>query len=307
VANLYHEPSVVAVIVSFNPRGDEISALVDAIVPQVDHVLIVDNGSKNNIAGLLPLVSENKLTILELGANLGVATAINHGIAWAKEHFFSHAILFDQDSMPAHNMVSILLHEFMQLQAEGVKCAAVGPNYSDPRAKNRPPFIRIRGLRIIRMYRMQTEKTVEVDYLISSGCLISIEIFDHIGFMIDDLFIDYVDIEWGLRARSKGFRMFGAYDAHMKHTLGESPLKIAGHLLPVHSPMRHYYHFRNAVWLCQQSWIPLNWRVVNTYRLVCKVIVYSLFAEPQKLHFRMICNGIRDGLSGRLGQLVQIS
>jgi len=297
--------SVVAIIISFNPRGDELSALINAIVPQVEHVLIVDNGSQNNIAGLLPCEYEKKITILELGINYGVATAINRGISWAQERHYSYVIMFDQDSMPASDMVSILLREFLQIQASGVKCAAVGPNYLDPRAKNRPPFIRVRGLRIIRMHRVHTERTVEVDYLITSGCLISLEIFEQIGTMADALFIDYVDIEWGLRARSKGFRLFGVYDAHMKHILGESPLMIAGYRLPVHSPMRHYYHFRNAVWLCQQSWIPLSWRFVNTYRLVCKVIVYSLFAEPQKMHFRMICLGIRDGLYGRLGQFVQ--
>ncbi len=44
---------------------------------------------------------------------------------------------------------------------------------------------------------------VEADFLIASGCLTPIESFDAIGLLNDDMFIDYVDIEWGCAHANK--------------------------------------------------------------------------------------------------------
>jgi rhamnosyltransferase len=56
-----------------------------------------------------------------------------------------------------------------------------------------------------------------VDYAISSGTLIALEILDVIGEMEEKLFIGYVDIDSGLWAQSKGYGCFGLCAAHMEH------------------------------------------------------------------------------------------
>ncbi|MCV5831057.1 hypothetical protein OFN28_30780, partial [Escherichia coli] len=50
---------------------------------------------------------------------------------------------------------------------------------------------------------------VDVDHLIASGSLIPVDVFEKIGGMDDSLFIDYVDVEWSLRARYQGLRCYG--------------------------------------------------------------------------------------------------
>ena len=125
--------------------------------------------------------------------------------------------------------------------------------------------------------------------------------FDIVGKMAEELFIDYVDIEWGLRARRLGFQSYGVCAALMAHDLGETPVKFMGKSLPVHSAMRHYYHFRNAIWLYRSAELPLHWKCADGWRLLLKYGFYTLFAKPRLEHFSMMSRGILDGLSGRMG------
>jgi rhamnosyltransferase len=44
-------------------------------------------------------------------------------------------------------------------------------------------------------------------------------VLDVVGGMNDSLFIDYVDIEWCLRAKNLGYEILGCYRALMNHYL----------------------------------------------------------------------------------------
>jgi rhamnosyltransferase len=127
----------------------------------------------------------------------------------AVERQSDYVILFDHDSLPAPDMVPRLVKAAEAKVAEGYKVGSLGPRYVDPRQSNPPPFILIRGLRLERRTCGSSDDIVEVDYLISSGCLIPMSTLREVGPMREDLFIDYIDIEWGLRAKAKGFQSFG--------------------------------------------------------------------------------------------------
>jgi rhamnosyltransferase len=212
-------------------------------------------------------------------------------------------VLFDQDSEPAPDMVEHLLQACLSKESMGHKVGAVGPRYVDARQDNPPPFIQIRGLRVRRQACRQRGDVVPVDYLVSSGLLIPMSVLDSVGRMKEELFIDYVDIEWGLRARIAGYQCFGVCDAMMGHQLGEQPIRFMKKMLPLHTPLRHYYHFRNAVWMYRQDWLPLHWKVTDAYRLVLKFVFYSLMARPRLQHLRMMALGALHGLRGRMGRI----
>jgi len=125
---------------------------------------------------------------------------------------------------------------------------------------------------------------------------------DEIGLMREDLFIDYVDIEWGLRASAKGYHLLGVCAAKMEHQLGEDPLQLFGKKFPCRSPLRHYYLFRNGVRLYCETLAPLNWKIVDGFRLLLKYGTYALFAKPRHHHFFMMTKGILHGLLGRMGK-----
>jgi rhamnosyltransferase len=293
--------AVSAIIVTYNPVLAALRLLLDAINPQVEQVFIVDNGSTADIAAWL-VEQDIQVELVRLGDNYGIAQAQNRGIAEARARGATFILLLDQDSLPAPDMVAKLLSAARTKITNGVKLACVGPRYSDTRQNNPPPFIRTRGLRLERRACTSPDAVVDVDYLIASGCLIPMSALDDVGGMREELFIDYVDIEWGLRAQQKGYRSFGVCSAHMRHDLGDEPISFSGRQIPVHSPIRHYYYFRNAVWLYRQPWLRLNWKVIDGSRLLLKFAFYSLMTVPRLQHAKMMTMGAFHGLIGKMGK-----
>ncbi|WP_161599862.1 glycosyltransferase family 2 protein [Roseibium sediminis] len=297
-------PDICAVIVSYFPDREKLASLLDALYDQVQHIVVIDNGSSDaQVAWIEDAASTPGPILIRLGDNMGIARAQNVGIEQARKLGCNAVILFDHDSMPEPGMVQNLFEVLRRLAVAGKPVAAVGPRYTDTRQDNPPPFIRIEGFSVVRQRCVCEDALVEVDYLIASGCLMPMAALERTGPMRDELFIDYVDIEWGLRAKAAGLQSYGVCGARMQHELGDTPIRFGDRMIPLHSPLRHYYHFRNAVWLYRQTGYPINWRIVDGYRLLLKYGFYSLFAKPRHLHWWMMTKGIAHGLIGRLGRL----
>ena len=294
---------VVAIVVSYQPDLGALSALLTTLAMQVAQIVVVDNGSDTDVAGWLAARRDVRVHGLRLGENRGVATAQNAGISWARERGAHYVVLFDQDSEPAPDMVERLVGAAETMAAQGYAVAAVGPRHFDVRRGNPPPFIRVRGLRVVRCSCTDPNAVIPVDYLISSGCLIPLATLDTIGNMTEELFIDYIDIEWCMRAKHRGYQSFGVCAATMQHRIGEVPLTFCGRKFPLHSPLRHYYLFRNAIWMYRQKWPPLHWKLADSYRLFLKYGFYVLFTRRRLEHLHMMTLGIWHGLRGRSGRL----
>ena len=72
-------------IVTFNPSPDFFERLNSFFI-QLNHIIIVDNGSNLEMCHLLKLEAQKQnfsLTILFNKTNLGIATALNQGFQWA--------------------------------------------------------------------------------------------------------------------------------------------------------------------------------------------------------------------------------
>lgn len=290
--------TVTAVVVTYHPSIRVLSQLLDTLRPQVTSLILIDNGSSVDLAAWNNERGKQENDVVQLGENRGIAIAQNVGIQWARNRGAQFVLLMDQDSIPAPDMVEKLISAI----SEQPNPAAAGPRYLDERQNNPPPFIQVQGLRLKRCACSTMESVMPVDYLISSGCLIPMSVLDKIGSMREDLFIDYVDIEWGLRAQHYGFQSFGVCAAQMQHCLGDHPIKFLGKNISLHSPLRHYYHFRNAVLLYKEKWVPLNWKLVDGWRLLLKYGFYSLFAKPCTAHFRMMTLGVWHGILGKAGK-----
>lgn len=291
-------------IVTYDPDRERFAQQARRLATQVAASTIVDNGSSpSTLAWLRELADRaaGRIELVELGENRGIAAAQNIGIEAALRSGADFLLLMDHDSVPATDMVDTLRAAATDLAARGVAVAAVGPRYLDERQDNPPPFIRVRRLRLQRMSCSDAQRIVEVDYLIASGSLIPRAAIEAVGPMLEPLFIDYVDIEWGLRARRSGFTSWGVCAAKMAHDLGEAPIRFMGRALPSHSALRHYYHFRNAVWLYLRADIPRAWKFVDGYRLVLRLGFYALFAKPRIAHLAGMSRGLADGVRGHLG------
>ncbi|MCT8332225.1 glycosyltransferase family 2 protein [Leptospira sp. 85282-16] len=298
------DPSVGVVIVCFNPDLNEVENLLIKISNKNVFPVLVDNFSSNTDRVMLEkLAKKYSAKIIFLPENYGIAKAQNLGITECKKENFDFILFFDQDSDPDKSLILKLIEAYKKLSQDvKVKIGILGSRYNDPRQNNPPPFLRFVGLRMIRCNCKYEDSLVPVDYVIASGSMVSMPALNEIGDMREDLFIDYVDIEWGLRAKNKGFQNYGVCNALMNHSLGDKPRKFLNKNIPIHSPLRHYYHFRNAILLYKVDWIPLNWKLVDCYRLILKFVFYSIFTEKPLEHFKMMIRGIIHGIFGRSGK-----
>jgi rhamnosyltransferase len=297
-----------AVIVTFHPDEISFMPLLSELAIQTSRVHVVDNTPE--ASPVRDWISEAGSTNVEyhaLGKNLGIATALNEGMRQAMAQGATHVLLSDQDSLPERRMVHGLLHALAGLQAQGIRAGAVGPTFTDRNTGITFPFqSRVPG-KFFYGHAVATDERpiVEALTLITSGKLIPVEALRDVGLMREDLFIDDVDIEWCLRARTCGWRMFGTCMARMSHAMGESDLDVwyfGWRKETNYSPLRVYYRTRNYVALCREKGIDLRWKVRNGWYTFGVVYSQVFFGKHGREALRMALRGLRDGVRNRMGR-----
>jgi rhamnosyltransferase len=293
---------VVAVVVTFQPDQTLIEA-VHALKPQVSSVLVVDNGSDGERLRILQQLRSAFEPML-LGKNLGVGAAHNVGIARARKLGATHVLLMDQDSIARPGMVENMLAAEMRLISSGNRVGALGPVYHDPRLGKSWPFYRMSRLGV-NGHGCTGEDTVPCDFLISSGTLVRIAVIDEVGAMNEGYFLEHVDTEWSLRARSRGYALFGVCSARMNHRLGDEAARVplSDRHVQIYQPYRHYYLFRNSLLLWREHYAKFPWKVNELRRLVARIVYFSLFVPPRLERLRFMVLGIWHGILGRAGPL----
>jgi len=305
---------VVAIVVTYHPESDALCELLRSVQPQVTKVVVVDNHSAN--LKDIKTVCGKQTEIISLDKNSGLGVAHNQGIAYAKQQNASHVLILDQDSVPNKDMVQIQLQALDALQQNGEQVSAAGATYVGVDSGHQSFFVRFGRLKFQRIYcglgknnegnGIGDMQPVKADFLISSGSLFPVASLNDIGLMDEALFIDHVDTEWFLRARSKGYQAYGVCAAGMRHVLGEKTHTIKlfrTRNVPQHKPFRYYYIFRNSVLLYKRAYVSWRWRWNDIQRLGMIMLMYSVFCPPRWQHFKMMMKGIMHGLFGKTGAL----
>lgn len=293
--------SVCAVIVTYFPESPTLKRLIEAVVDQVDAIVLIDNTGGQELddlwEGLHDLVH-----LIRQPRNIGLASAQNIGISWAREHGFGFVLLLDQDSYPAEDMVVRLVLAYHS-RKDGAEIAAVGPAFRDPREGRYSPFIRI-GFPVSRKLWCKGADVIVCDFLISSGSLIPLDVLNDVGGMDESLFIDNVDLEWCFRACQKGYVLLGACGATMHHRLGDERISLpftAKKSIVVHGPVRLYYMMRNRIHLYKQDYTPRIWIAQDMPRVLAKFLLFGVLVRPRLRNLRYMWRGILDGIRGRGG------
>lgn len=262
--------------------------------------VVVDNTESASTADVLGLNA--RIDYVANGANLGIATALNQGVERLITVGCTSALLFDQDSEPSAQLLAELPQTLAVERSRTSRVALIGPAYEDRRLGGTAPFVRFGYLRLRRVVPSGTQP-VDVDFLITSGSCINLAAWRDIGSMDDSLFIDFVDLEWCVRARSKGYAVLGIPKLRLTHELGGEPVRVLGRKYPGHSAARHYYLFRNAVALIRRDYVPWTWKSTELLKMPVRLLIYALFMRPRLAHLRMSLLGIWHGLIGRAGAL----
>ncbi|MEO6137424.1 MAG: glycosyltransferase family 2 protein [Luteimonas sp.] len=302
---------VLAVVVAYLPEPIRFRALLNTLLCQVDTVLVVDNTPATHLDAERVVMEMPEhgtaLRLVRCGENMGIAAALNEGIDAARIEGYELVLLNDQDSLPAEDMVERLLATLDALTAEGARVGSVSPAYVDEVTGD------WFGFQVMRpgkwFYSVVAaplaDPWIEVLTSITSGTLVPTQVFDVVGVMREDYFIDDVDVEWCLRARARGYQLFGTVRAVMRHRLGEDSfplwfLRWRG--FSSYRPLRLYYRFRNFIAVCGEDHAPLAWKVRASWYWLGNIYAYLLFSPNRLANARYIAHGLYDGFRGRMGR-----
>lgn len=291
---------IAAIIVTYNPEIDRLYGLINQLMPQIAKVIVVDNGSKN-LSEINKIKKHEKISIISLGENLGIAKAQNVGINEVLKNEINYFILFDQDSNIASEYVEkIYLNYFLLSKSNNV--GVVGPALYNDLYDYMYPILNVEKNGLVSKKNITTleKKPFESNMVIASGSFISVDLIKSIGYMKEYFFIDSVDTEFVLRAESYGFKNFIVTDVHLNHLIGDKNIIFFGKKITVHSPFRRYFMFRNFLYMLRLSYVPKLFIIYMLLRLMISQLLIILKSNNKKEYTKSFLNGIKDGVFMRV-------
>lgn len=286
-----------AIVVTYNPDILTLERQFFSLSTQVDSIIYIDNSSAN-IEQLKVKIDYFKTQFEEIHIilnhkNIGLAAAQNQGINLALQSNAFYVLILDHDSIIDKNLVLCLIEEERLLSKDGIKVGAVGPVYYDEINGETYPITKYIGPFIKRV--QPTTSSVEASFLISSGCLIRTDVLNVVGLMNEDLFIDYIDVDWSFRAVKEGYKLFSVPTARMRHIIGDRRLSIFGRTISVHSPLRRYYLCRNSIYMAKRHYIPVGYKIREIAFILLRLLVFFFASKERKKYLKYCFRGFSDG------------
>jgi rhamnosyltransferase len=294
----YSVKNISSVIVTYKPDPNKFSKVLKSQELNFDKILIINNSPEFSLDSF----KSSQVTIINNPVNIGLAAALNIGALEAKKIGFKMVALFDQDTELPSNFSQKMLH-YINNYPEDKPVAVYSPIYHNKVNNETAKHINFKPFRLIRAEVSEAEDYAYPHYVITSGSMIPIKVFDNVGLMREELFIDFVDIEWCLRARKKGYEIIAINHVLIDHHLGDYAVHFMGHSYPIHSPLRIYYYFRNAIYLYSLSEIEHNWRIVDAVRNLFRFLFYMLFVKNRPTYLKYIIKGYYHGCIKKMGKL----
>jgi rhamnosyltransferase len=301
---------VLAVVVTYYPNGEYLVPLLDQLRLQCSEVLLVDNSPARDdrlyAIARDTLARADNCRVVRLGSNVGIAAALNLGIDVALAEGFEYVLTSDQDSFPTKGMVAGLVAAERVMAGRDRPVGAVGPLIRDLVTGIDYPFQAPIPGRLFYGHRLPTadEPNVVSSSIITSGMLMPTSAARTIGRMMEELFIDHVDVEWCHRARARGYEIVGTGNAVLCHRMGDQGMRVwylGWQMMSEYGPVRLYYRFRNFIHLLRLDYIPAAWKVRAAWYWLGNLYGHVVFSKGRIKNLQAVLAGIWDGLAGRLG------
>ena len=275
-----------AVVVLFHPEGDLVGRL-RRVITQVANLIVVANDGGD--AGRLSELNVERLVYLKADENIGLAAALNWGLAHAVERGATWGLLLDQDTLVDDDLVGSLADTWNACPYRD-RAVLLAPNYRSPQ-----------GARLA--YPCEPVWQA-VETAVTSGSLVALQTVQRVGGMREAFFIEGIDIEFSLRLRAAGLQLIASGRPLMTHGAGATEeRRLLGRTVLVshHSPWRCFMQFRNLTWtLWRYRRQEPRWTrtaLVSMCKRCCLVLLFER-QRPRKLlsMLRGMFVGIVDAL-----------
>ncbi len=236
--------SVAVVIVTFN-RAGLLVGMLDALAAQTrrpDAVFVVDNASTDDTRAVLEGRTDLPLHVTTTPENLGGAGGFHLGVSQAYDAGFDRIWLVDDDVVPAPDCLAVLMAQdeacLLSVREDRsgrlIEKAATHFDLRNPLAL-KP---KTRMVETDWSTRAAMPELVEIQNVAFEGFMVRREVVAAIGLPDPSFFIFYDDVDFALRTRRAGFRIWGVRDAVLVRQLDfDQQHDLAG--------WKGFYMFRN--------------------------------------------------------------
>lgn len=211
---------------------------------------------------------KDKLILIGTEENLGIGKALNEGMKHAQEKKFDWALTMDQDS------------NFTQL--------------SPPRSVQKNI-----GLIYPKYSLEKTDIDNSAPWIMTSGNIVNISIWEQIGKYNENYFIDGVDFEYCMRLQRHKKTLHEEPNMILEHKLGTS-VKFGRFLfltyrVATHPPIRQYYIFRNYLTIAKQyALLKPRWSAFLLWVIFIRFAKLYFFEKKDQNLIKMAIQGLRD-------------
>lgn len=213
----------------------------------IEQVLVIDN-SRQPLVLEAESVQNLAIQVLHHPENIGIAAGIGLAIARFQSEGYHFLWMFDQDSEPAPNCLELLLKTYAEVATQDYLIGILAPQAIDVRTGVTVEPGLFLGDHFQGYKAPSVTKPFECDAPITSGSLLWLGTTAQVAAPDPRLFIDGIDLDYGLRLRRAGFHNLIVPIATMQHCFGDPiSIRVIGRkkVLQIYSPLRHYYICRN--------------------------------------------------------------
>ena len=213
-------PETVAVVVVTYNRADLLVGMLDGLAAQTrapDAVFVIDNASTDHTRDVLEARADLPLRVTHSSENLGGAGGFHLGVELAYDAGFDRIWLMDDDVVPAPDCLAVLMAAdepcLMAVREDTagrlVEKAALRFDMTNPLA------IKPKTAMVETTFhtREAMPERVALENVAFEGFMVRRDVVDRIGLPDASFFIFYDDVDYALRARRAGYRIWGLRDA----------------------------------------------------------------------------------------------
>ena len=279
--------NLAGVVILYNEDPHKIIENILSYSTKLDKIYLYDNSTVKNIDWEIHLNKlGNKVEYVFFGENLGIAKRLNTAALSAIKDGYSFLLTMDQDSSFSDTSFAKYLENISQCTISNV--GQFGINFQ-------PKFTKVEDL------------VKEVDILITSGSIICLDHFKLIGKFNENLFIDFVDIDFSFRVNDAGFKNIQFMNVLLNHQIGEliwgrslKNLKLTRRI--IHSPIRVYYIVRNGLFLFfRSSYLNKKYKIEVIRRMKILKNNYLYHPNLSKVYIYTLV-GVIDFLRNKMGK-----
>jgi GT2 family glycosyltransferase len=296
-------PHVAVVILTWNGRDDTLECLES--LGSADWrpltTIVVDNGSEDDTAEAIRTRFAD-VELVRSPENVGYAQGNNLGIRRALDLGADYVLVLNNDTLVDSQAIAMLVREARARPDAAAVCPLIYFAEPDDVVWYAGACFDPRKIHNGRQAGYRERDTGQfagvrdVERASGAAMLVPAAVWEQVGLFDAELFLQFEDVDWSLRARSHGYRLYLVPDARVWHKVsvasgGEHSLTVA------------YYLARNTLEVSARHAPRTGLRAARRHWGIVAVHLLRTRRSRQKLAcIRSVLEGERDYRRGRLGR-----